>query len=128
MMITRIGDVLKDVIEKDLQLPRAMVELKIAALWERVGEQKMAQNTAFDSFSNGVLFVVAKSPAWGQQVNLLKGGMISKLNAALGEDAIKDIRIKSGTIAAKKDETEPRKAKSICLSCLWISIFLTSLG
>jgi hypothetical protein len=48
------------------------------------------------------LNLVVDSPAWMQQLSLLKPEIMEKLNRNLGKDVVKDIRLTLGEVAATK--------------------------
>jgi len=79
----------------------AAQRLKEGAIWQvwqtAVGPQ-IAARARPAAIRNGVLTVVVESAPWLQQLNFLKSEILSKLNAALGEQLVKDIFLKAGTI------------------------------
>ncbi len=93
-----VGDVMASALHGT---PAARI-LKEGAIWrvwkECVGAQ-IASRARPASIRSGVLTVIVTSAPWLQQLNVLKGEIRSTLNAALGEEMIKDIFLKSGTLA-----------------------------
>ncbi len=115
-MITQLKDVLENVIEGNLGIPRVMEEYKITSMWSRVNSAGVTENAQPDKFVDGILYVNVKNSTWGQQINLLKSDIMIKLNAAFGKRVVKDIKVKAGVFRSKE---EPKneiavKACGIC--------------
>jgi len=115
-MVVQIKELLNNILEGNQGIPRASWELKISSAWAKVNPSGVAQNSSPDKLVGGVLYINAKNSAWAQQINLLKPEIILKLNAMIGEQAVKDIRLKTGFTreATKKTEDKP---KNICQVC-----------
>lgn len=115
-MVIQIKELLNNILEGNQGIPRASWELKISSAWGKVNPSGVAQNSSPDKLVGGVLYINARNSAWAQQINLLKPEIILKLNAMIGEKAIRDIRLKTGFTgeAAKKTEDKP---KNICRGC-----------
>lgn len=55
-----------------------------------IGKSKLVP----DYFSKGTLFVKAESPIWGNELWLSRKTIMRKMNDELGEESIKEIRLK----------------------------------
>jgi Dna[CI] antecedent, DciA len=98
-MIVQISTILNKLIEGNPDMPRISWEFKISNAWGKVNPANVAQNSSPEKLVGGVLYINAKNSAWAQQINLLKPEIILKLNAFIGEPAVKDIRLKTGYTA-----------------------------
>ncbi|OGC14879.1 hypothetical protein A3J90_00075 [candidate division WOR-1 bacterium RIFOXYC2_FULL_37_10] len=65
-------------------------------LWEKVVNKKIAKHTQAVKILNKVLYVVADSSVWAQELNFLKREIIDKINKEANEILVKDIRFKVG--------------------------------
>ena len=96
IMVVQLKEILDKILEGNQGIPRASWELKISSAWGKVNLSGVAQNSSPDKLVGGVLYINAKNSAWAQQINLLKPEIILKLNALIGEQAVRDIRLKTG--------------------------------
>jgi hypothetical protein len=82
--------------------------LKEGAIWEvwgsAVGDQ-IASRARPCAIRNGVLTVIVSSAPWMQQLNFLKIQLMEKLNSAIGEELVKEIYFKAGSL--KNDSDAP---------------------
>jgi predicted nucleic acid-binding Zn ribbon protein len=87
----------------------AAQRLREGAIWQvwqnAVGAQ-IASRARPTAIRNGILTVVVASSPWLQQLNFLKSELRNKLNAALGEELIKDIYLKAGSFKAEPAEPQ----------------------
>lgn len=89
---------------KDMGLEKKLKERQCLLLWDEVVGEKLASVSQAEDVKNGVLFVSAKDPIWGQEIFNLKGLIIQKLNAKFGEEIVKDVKIKVKHFKKKKKE------------------------
>jgi hypothetical protein len=73
-------------------------EYRIFGQWEQAVGSVIARHAQPLSVRAAKLALVVDSPAWMQQLSLLKPEIIEKLNARLGREAIKDLTLKLGEI------------------------------
>jgi hypothetical protein len=73
-------------------------EYHIFGQWERSVGAMIARHAQPQSVRGSKLSLIVDSPAWMQQLTLLKPEIIEKLNTSLGRTAIKDITLKLGEI------------------------------
>jgi hypothetical protein len=73
-------------------------EYRIFGQWERCVGAMIARHAQPQSVRASRLLLIVDSPAWMQQLTLLKPEIIEKLNKSLGKTAIKDITLKLGEI------------------------------
>jgi hypothetical protein len=115
-MTVLIKEILNKMIEENAQMPRVLWEFKISNAWSKINSANVAQNSAPDKLIGGVLYVNAKNSAWAQQINLLKSDIMLKLNAFMGEQAVKDIRLRTGLVGVPSP-TVKEKPKKNCVEC-----------
>jgi hypothetical protein len=73
-------------------------EYRIFGHWERSVGALIAGHAQPQSVRGNRLLLIVDSPAWMQQLTLLKPEIIEKLNRSVGGTAIKDIALKLGEI------------------------------
>ena len=73
-------------LEKGVKQQQALI------LWPTAVGKQIADNTTAQDVKHGTLIVLAKSPAWAQELQLKKKEILSTLNSGLGKKTIKDIR------------------------------------
>lgn len=61
--------------------------------WERVVGRDLAEHTSPGAFEDGELVVSCDSPAWAQQVRLLSGQLVRRLNEELGEGTVRRVKV-----------------------------------
>ena len=74
-------------------------EYRIFGQWEKTVGPGIASHAQPVSVRGRKLFLAVDSPAWMQQLSLLKPEIIGKVNRSLGKEAIKDITLRIGEIA-----------------------------
>ncbi len=79
-------------------------EYRIYGKWEKTVGRVIARHARPLSVRGKKLTVVVDSPAWMQQLSLLKPEIVEKLNAGLGGDAIKDLSLKIGEVTADHED------------------------
>jgi hypothetical protein len=79
-------------------LQSRLYEYRIFGQWERSVGPMIARHAQPQAVRGNKLSLVVDSPAWMQQLSLLKPEIIAKLNNSIGRDMIKDITLKLGEI------------------------------
>jgi len=79
-------------------------EYRIFGHWERTVGAVIARHAQPQSVRGSKLVLVVDSPAWMQQLSLLKPEIIEKLNRSLGREALKDIMLKLGDVEAVHEQ------------------------
>jgi predicted nucleic acid-binding Zn ribbon protein len=62
--------------------------------WEEIVGHDLAAHTRPDSFSDGELAVTADSTAWATQVRLLAPTLVRRLNAELGDETVRRVKVR----------------------------------
>ncbi len=81
-------------------------EYRVMVQWHRAVGPAIARHAQPEALHRAKLALVVDSPAWMQQLSLLKPEIIKKLNNALGREAVKDITLKLGEVRVS-DELSP---------------------
>lgn len=92
---------------------RLLKEGGIWRVWDEVVGPQIASRAKPSAIRAGTLTVVVASAPWLQQLNFLKVELKNKLNAALGEELVKDIYLKSGTLTDPESSRQPRRRKKL---------------
>jgi predicted nucleic acid-binding Zn ribbon protein len=86
-------------------------EGRIWLVWETAVGRRIASHAQPAAFRDGILTLRVDSSPWMQQLTYLKRDLISKVNAELGEDLVKDLFMKGGKVDAPAPAEEHRPAK-----------------
>jgi predicted nucleic acid-binding Zn ribbon protein len=62
--------------------------------WAQIVGPELAAHTAPDGLADGELTITADSTAWATQVRLLAGQLIRRLNAELGDGAVRKVKVR----------------------------------
>jgi predicted nucleic acid-binding Zn ribbon protein len=90
-------------------LEKRLKEGRIWLVWDSAVGAQIAAKARPVNFRDGVLTVMVSNAPWMQQLNFLKKGLIEKVNAALGEDVVREIFLKAGM--PDRPQNDPRPAK-----------------
>ncbi len=90
-------------------------EYRILGQWEKAVGRTIAAHARPVSLKGKKLYLAVDSAAWMQQLSLLKPEIIEKVNRGFGKEAIKDITLNLGEVAAPEralpEATAPRGAE-----------------
>ena len=92
-----IGNVIRDML-KNNRLVTDTSLIRVWDVWEETVGEVIAANTRPAAFKGDLLIVNATSSSWLQQLRFLKPEIIQKINHALGELPVKDIKFKIGPV------------------------------
>ncbi len=93
-------------------LQSRMSEYRIFGHWEKTVGSVIAGHAQPVSVRGSKLFLAVDSPAWMQQLSLLKPEIIEKVNRGLGKEAIKEISLNLGEITPLRAPAEKESAQS----------------
>jgi predicted nucleic acid-binding Zn ribbon protein len=100
---------LLDEIFQGKPLEKRLREGRIWMVWDSAVGTQIAAKARPVNFRDGVLTVMVSNAPWMQQLSFLKKGLIEKVNAALGEDLVREIFLKAGM--PDRLQMDPRPAK-----------------
>ena len=86
-----VGSVLASLME-ELGLGKKLKQYEAVRIWKEVVGERIANVATPTKIINGTLIVKVEKSTWRNELSLLKREIISKLNAALKEEIVKDIR------------------------------------
>ena len=66
--------------------------------WDRAVGETIARNAQPAAFRGSTLVVKVSSSVWRQELRYLKSTIIDKINAALGQECVKEIKFKVGSL------------------------------
>ncbi len=92
-----IGSIINKILESRLQEKDAGL-FQVWQLWERAVGEIIAENARPAAFKGKILLVHVNSSPWLHQLQFLKKDIINKVNTALGEDLIEEIKFKIGPV------------------------------
>ncbi len=110
-MVRKI-DKLSTTIDKILKargMQNRLPEYRISSQWINVVGPAIARHAQPRTLRGGRLLVIVDSPAWMQQLSLLKPEIIEKLNNNLDMDTIRDLTLKLGEIASLPMQSPERE-------------------
>ena len=65
-------------------------------VWERATGPAIAAAARPTAERDGVLTVSCEAAVWAQELDLMAGELVPRLNAALGAEAIRELRCRTG--------------------------------
>ena len=77
---------------------RRLREAEIFLEWERAVGPRIARHSRPAYVRGGRLTIIVDSPAWSQQLSLLRPELLRRISAVAGEGVIEDIFLTSGTV------------------------------
>jgi predicted nucleic acid-binding Zn ribbon protein len=69
---------------------------RVQEIWERITGPAIALAASPTSEHNGVLTVTCEASVWAQELDLMGEELIARLNSALGDPAIRELRCRTG--------------------------------
>ncbi|MCW2969403.1 MAG: hypothetical protein JWO23_530 [Solirubrobacterales bacterium] len=69
---------------------------RVQATWERAAGPAVAAAARPTAERDGVLTVTCSAAVWAHELSLMAGELIPRLNDALGRDAIRELRCRTG--------------------------------
>lgn len=79
---------------------------RVLGQWEKSVGPVIARHAQPQTVRGKKLTLVVDSPAWMQQLSLLKPEILDKVNRGLGKTAIKDIALRLGEVGARVQPSE----------------------
>ena len=97
-------------------LQSRLSEYRIFGQWEKTVGSLIAGHAQPVSVRGSKLVLVVDSPAWMQQLSLLKPEIIDKVNKSLGREAIREIGLNLGQVSAAGNWAEEKPDVAVVLS------------
>ena len=87
-------------------LESRLSEYRVLGQWEKAVGAVIARHARPQSVRGRKLTLVVDSPAWMQQLSLLKPEIMEKVNSTLGKKTINDITLRIGEVESREQPTE----------------------
>jgi len=88
-------------------------EYRVFGQWEKSVGSVIASHAQPQTVRGKKLMLVVDSPAWMQQLSLLKPQIVEKVNGNLGRETIKDIVLRLGEVESRNREPEAPPARTV---------------
>jgi predicted nucleic acid-binding Zn ribbon protein len=69
---------------------------RVQEVWESAVGPAIAASARPTAERDGVLTVTCAAAVWAQELDLMGGALIPRLNAALGSDSVRELRCRTG--------------------------------
>jgi len=69
---------------------------RVQEVWERTVGQSIAASARPTSERDGILTITCDAAVWAQELDLIAGELVPRLNASLGAHAIRALRCRTG--------------------------------
>jgi predicted nucleic acid-binding Zn ribbon protein len=79
---------------KSLSIQKTLSGFTVITSWESIVGEQIAKVATPQRMENGVLFVSVTTAPWRAELSMKRLEIIDRINAALGEHAVKDIRFR----------------------------------
>jgi predicted nucleic acid-binding Zn ribbon protein len=79
--------------------------------WDEIVGPELAAHTRPDSFAAGELTVIADSTAWATQVRLLAAALVRRLNAELGDGAVRRVKVRGPETPRRPGQWKTRDSR-----------------
>ena len=110
------GELLNKLLES-FGLDKRLQQYRALLIWDDVVGPQIAERARPSRLRGAVLEVCVDQPPWMQQLQLMKPQILKKLNAQLGDAAIKEIFLKKGAVPPRMtiERPTPPAWKSVSL-------------
>jgi predicted nucleic acid-binding Zn ribbon protein len=88
-------------------------EYRVFGQWEKSVGPVIACHAQPQTVRGKKLTLVVDSPAWMQQLSLLKPQIVEKVNRNLGKEAIKDIMLRLGEVESRQLSSEAHPVRTV---------------
>ncbi len=88
-------------------------EYRVFGQWEKSVGPVIARHAQPQAVRGKKLTLVVDSPAWMQQLSLLKPEIVEKVNRTLGKEAIKEITLRLGEFESRAEPSEEPPVRAI---------------
>ena len=88
-------------------------EYRVFVQWEKAVGPVIARHAQPQAVRGKKLALVVDSPAWMQQLSLLKPQLVEKVNSTLGKDAINGITLRLGEVESREQPPEDPPVRNV---------------
>ena len=86
-----VGTVLASLLQ-ELGLGKKLKQYEAVRIWQEVVGERIAKVATPTKIINGILIVKVERSTWRNELSLMRREIIAKINAALKEEIVKDIK------------------------------------
>lgn len=94
---THLGDILSEVVAGYRRRPEGRLSI-IWEIWDGAVGETIAENARPAAFKGDLLLVHVSSSVWLQQLRFIKQEIMKKVNTALGNESVREIKFKIGPL------------------------------
>ena len=91
--IEDIGSIIGDVV-KNLNIRSELNISNIFNRWEEIVGAEIYKKTKPERITRGILYISVTTSTWANELSLMSGQLIKKINSFIGEEVVKSIRFK----------------------------------
>lgn len=91
--IDNIGNIIDDVIKK-MDIKRKLNISNIFNRWEEIVGAEIYKKTKPERIIRGILYISVSTSTWANELSLMSGQLIKKINSFVGEEVVKNIRFR----------------------------------
>ncbi len=97
-------------------------EYRIFGQWEKAVGLAIARHAQPQAVRGKKLTLIVDSPAWMQQLSLLKPEIIEKVNSTIGKKTINDITLRIGEVESREQPAEEPPVRAVLAHDEWEKI------
>jgi len=79
---------------RQLGITRTLRQYDVITSWDGIVGEKIAKVAKAQRMENGILFVGVANAPWRAELTIMRREIIEKINAAMGNKVVKDIRFR----------------------------------
>jgi predicted nucleic acid-binding Zn ribbon protein len=88
-----IGSIIGNVIE-NLNMRNKLNISNIFNCWEKIVGTEIYKKTKPQKIARGILYISVTTSTWANELSLMSGQLIEKINSFIGEEVVKSIRFR----------------------------------
>jgi len=88
-----IGSIIGNVIE-NLNMRNKLNVSNIFNCWEKIVGAEIYKKTKPQKIARGILYISVTTSTWANELSLMSGQLIEKINSFIGEEVVKSIRFR----------------------------------
>jgi len=88
-----IGSIIGNIIE-NLNIRNKLNISNIFSQWEKIVGAEIYKKAKHQKIARGILYISVTTSTWANELNLMSGQLIEKINSFIGEEVVKSIRFR----------------------------------
>ena len=89
-----ISSVIKSVVSK-LNIESKINSSKLFNHWQEIVGSEISKKAKPEKLTRGLLFVSVTTSTWANELSLMSGQLVDKINSYIGKEIVKEIRFRS---------------------------------